>query len=184
MKLLASLTVIVLALTGCAAGSNSDVENTVAPSQSTAPVDSGEPASQELGYEKAIETSYQKLYESGMSETVTSAGDRYILSYSPGEEFVAGLYNVEIDDVILVDDELFFTVANAYRAFQDPATVVTETDTGVSLSNPEFGDFTIVIRDGLVVAGFDNGGSWTGEFSYQPDAMVSALVADILATEG
>lgn len=65
-----------------------------------------------------------------MTERVTSAGDRYILSYQPSEAFQAGIYNIEFDDVLVVEDELFFTVATAFRAIQDPNTVVEETDTG------------------------------------------------------
>ena len=136
-----------------------------------------------LGYAEAIDASYQKLYETGMAETVTSAGDDYILSYAPGERFVAGLYNVEIQDVLLIEDEIFFTVASAYLALQDPVTVVTETDTGVSLSHPEYGDFSLVIENGLVVSGSDNAGTWSGTFAYEPDAKVTELVAKLLAEE-
>ena len=170
----------ILMLTGC-------TEAATAPTTPTA-VESyvGDPESTErvIGYVEAIEASYQKLYETGMTERVTSAGDRYILSYQPSEAFQAGLYNIEFDDVIVVEDELFFTVATAFRAIQDPNTVVEETDTGVSISNEQFGDFTIVIEAGLVVSGFDNGGSWEGEFSYEPDAMVTDLIADMLSEQG
>ena len=179
LKLLGLVAIGILALTGCTAAPATPstppaVENYVGDAESTERV---------IGYAEAIEASYQKLYETGMAESVTSAGDQYILSYAPGDEFVAGLYNVEIDDVILVNDELFFTVATAYQAIQDPVTEVTETETGVSLSHPEFGDFTVVIEDGLIVSGFDNGGSWSGDFVYQPDARVSELVAEVLAEE-
>jgi hypothetical protein len=180
-KLLALLSVALLALTGCTADGGAPsarqpiaVENFVGDSQAKERV---------AGYAEAIEASYQKLYETGMTEKVTSAGDEYILSYAPAENFVAGLFNVEVEDVIVVEDELFFTVASAYRALQDPATVVTETETGVSISHPEFGDFTVVIENELVVSGFDNSGSWTGDFSYEPDPRVMELVARALAEE-
>lgn len=179
-KLLALLSVLALSLSGCSSEAPAEIQPT-ATSSTTTPAETAEPI---VGYEAAIRASYAKLYETGMTESVTSAGDRYILSYSPSEEFVAGLYNVEIDDVILVDEELFFTVASAFRALEDPATVITETENGVALSNPNFGDFTVVIQDGLVVSGFDNGGSWTGEFSYQPDEKVTQLVAELQAAEG
>lgn len=168
-----------LPLTGCAAES---------PAQSLPAVEQyqGEPQSKErvISYAEAIQASYEKLYESGMSEEVTSAGDRYILSYAPQEKFYAGLYNLEIEDVVVIEQEELFTVAAAYLALQDSVTVVTETETGVSISHPEYGDFSVVIVDGLVVSAFDNNGSWTGEFTYEPNAMVTKLVADIVAAEG
>ena len=180
-RLLSLLVMSALALTGCTTG-----ESQPAASQPPAIENfEGDAEAQErvAGYAEAINASYAKLYETGMAESVTSAGDEYILSYTPGEEFYAGLYNVEIDDVIVVEDELFFTVATAYRAIQDPTTVITETETGVSITHPEFGDFTIVIENGLVVSGFDNGGSWTGEFVYEPNPRVSELIAEVLAEE-
>lgn len=177
--LVAILAIAGLTLTGCAEAESSTAPSTPAAVENFV----GEPEAKErvAGYAEAIDASYQKLYETGMAESVTSAGDRYILSYAPGGDFVAGLYNVEIEDVILVDDELFFTVATAYQALQDPLTVVTETDSGVSMSHPEFGDFTVVIENGLVVSGFDNGGSWTGDFVYEPDQKVTDLVNELLA---
>lgn len=135
-------------------------------------------------YTVAIEASYAKLHEVGMAESVTSEGDQYILSYSPGDTFVAGLYDVEFEDVILLEGELYFTVASAYRAINDLATIVTETSTGLSINHPEYGDFTVVIENGLVVSGFDNQGTWTGEFAYEPDPRVTKLVAEQLAAEG
>lgn len=179
-KLLAALTILALALTGCSSVEQDSAETSSASAPSN--TQSSEPA-ETVGYEAAINASYQKLYETGMTERVTSAGGRYILSYVPAEKFEAGLYNIEFDDVIVVEDELFFTVATAYRGIQDPDTVVEETDTGVSISNELFGDFTIVIENGLVVSGFDNGGSWEGEFSYKPDAMVTELVAQMMAEQ-
>lgn len=178
-KLVALALAGLVSLTGC---------STQSPVQSLPAVEQyqGEPESKErvIGYAEAIQASYQKLYETGMSEEVTSAGDRYILSYAPQEKFYAGLYNLEIEDVVVIEQEELFTVASAYLALQDSVTVVTETDTGVSISHPEYGDFTLVIVDGLVVSAFDNNGSWTGEFSYEPNQMVTDLVAEIVAAEG
>ena len=88
--LLASLAVSALLLPGC-------TEAAVVPSAAPAVENFvGDAQAQErvAGYAEAIEASYAKLYETGMAETVTSAGDDYILSYAPGERFVAGLYNV------------------------------------------------------------------------------------------
>lgn len=178
-KLIALILIGLLGLSGC----------TSEPSASNLPaveVYQGDAQSTErvIGYAEAIEASYQKLYETGMSEEVTSAGDRYILSYAPQDKFYAGLYNLEIEDVVVVEQEELFTVAAAHLALQDPATVIAETDSGVSITHPEYGDFTLVIVDGLVVSASDNSGSWTGEFSYEPNQMVTDMVAEILAEEG
>lgn len=133
------------------------------------------------GFAEAVEKSYRLLYEVGMREEVISAGDEYILSYAPQENFYAGLYNPEVEGVILIEDEDYFTVASAHLALQDPATLVIETANGLSLSHPSFGNFTIVIEGDLVVSGFDNDGEWTGVFIYEPDAKVTAMVVEELA---
>jgi hypothetical protein len=179
-KLVSLLAAALLTLTGCSEIGSPAVPVPVAVENFVGDQESKERV---ITYAEIIEASYQKLFETGMTERVTSAGDDYILSYAPQDEFIAGLYNVEVADVIVVNDELFFTVASAYRALQDPATVVTETENGISISHPEFGDFTVVIADGLVVSGFDNSGSWTGEFSYEPDSRVTELVEAALLEE-
>lgn len=177
-KILALFAIAALTLTGCssdpAPATLPAVEQYVGDTESTERV---------IGYAEAIQASYAKLYETGMSETVTSAGDRYILSYAPQENFYAGLYNLEIEDVVVIEQEELFTVAAAYLALQDPVTVITETENGVSITHPEYGDFSLVIADGLVVSGSDNNGTWTGEFSYVPNDMVTKLVADIVTAE-
>lgn len=180
-SLFAIFTVALLSLVGC----SSEEQSATPPTPAAVENFVGDSQAQErvAGYAEAINASYAKLYETGMSEFVTSVGDDYILSYEPGDQFYAGLYNVEFDDVIVVEDELFFTVATAYRALQDPTTVITETENGVSISHPEFGDFTVVIENGLVVSGFDAAESWTGEFVYEPTDRVSELVAEVLAEE-
>ena len=160
-----------LTLSGCATAQSSTPE----PEATASPTSSGS-VEVEVGYAAAIAESYRLLYEVGMREEVTSAGDRYILSYAPQENFYAGLYNLELDDVIIIEQEEFFTVASAHLALQDPATIIVETETGVSLTNPKFGDFTVIIENGLVIAGFENAGNWTGTFSYEPDATITALV--------
>lgn len=178
MRTLFALPLVVLALTlgGCSTTpvtpSFPAVENFVGDS----------PAQQRVvGYAEAIEESYRLLYEVGMREEVTSAGDRYILSYAPQEEFYAGLYNLEVEDLILVEQEELFTVATARLALLDPITILTETDTGIAISHPQHGDFTLVIENGLVVSAFENAGNWTGIFSYEPDALVTQLVLELLA---
>jgi hypothetical protein len=170
------LLLVALALSGCTSTSSTPsfpaVENYVGDAPSVERVD---------GYAEAVAESYRLLYEVGMHEVVSSAGDDYILSYAPQENFYAGLYNPEVEGVILIEDEDYFTVASAHLALQDPATLVIETANGLSLNHPALGNFTIVIHDGLVVSGFDNDGEWTGSFFYEPDPMVTKLVLEQLA---
>ena len=167
---------VALALSGCATSPSTPsfpaVENYGGDAPSVERVD---------GYAEAVAESYRLLYEVGMHEVVSSAGDDYILSYAPQENFYAGLYNVEVEDVILVEQEELFTVATARLALLDPITVITETETGISISHPEHGDFTLVIENGLVVSAFENAGNWTGVFFYEPDPKVSELVLEQLA---
>lgn len=181
MRVFSLLPMLVLALTlsGCsttaATPSFPAVQNYVGDTPSVERV---------VGYAEAIAKSYELLYEVGMREEVTSAGDRYILSYAPQERFYAGLYNLEVEDVILVEQEELFTVATARLALLDPATLITETVDGFSINHPQHGDFTMVIENGLVVSAFENSGNWIGVFSYEPDAMVTRLVQELLAETG
>ena len=132
---------------------------------------------------KAVETSYELWLSDGMTEVVTSAGDYYILSYAPGEEFVAGLYNVGLDDIIPIEQPEFFTVYSAWLMLQDPATVVTENGNRLTLNNEAYGNFVVTVVDGFIVSGEDVFGSWSGEFSYEPDAAVIARLQALLAGE-
>jgi hypothetical protein len=182
-KLLSLFAVALLTLTGCA---ESSAPSAPAPESSqSAPENQQSQENQEpVSYQQAIADSYAKLYETGMSEEALSSGDRYILSYTPQEKFIAGLYNFEFDDIVLIEEEEFFTVASAYLALQDPVTVIAETDSGVSITHPDYGDFTIVIENGLVVSGFGNGGGWNTTVIYAPNDMVTELVEARLLSEG
>ena len=92
MKKLIALASALLVLTGCAAQEQLPaadqlpaVKNYIA---SAAPV---EPEAV-VTYADVIRDSYQLFLESGMTEEVTSGGDRYVLTYEPGEEFLAALF--------------------------------------------------------------------------------------------
>ena len=176
---------LLITLAGCAPADQPIETPTQSPSSTASETESAEPepSDEREEYEIAIENSYLKLYETGMREEVTSVGDRYILSYSPQENFYAGLYNLELDDVIVVQQEELFTVASAYLALDDPKSVIVITDTGVSITNPDLGDFSLVIENGLVVSGSANDGSWTGVFSYEPDPEVTKMVEELVAEQ-
>jgi len=107
---------------------------------------------------------------------VTSAGDRYILTYEPGEEFLAALYNLEFDDVVGVEQKELFTVYSAWAMLGEEATVIEETEQGYSLSHPDYGSFLVFIEDGLIVGGEGIDAGWTGVFRYEPDNEVLQLL--------
>ena len=123
-------------------------------------------------YADVIRGSYQLSLENGMTEEVTSAGDRYILTYEPGEEFLAALYKLEFDDVVGVEQKEMFTVYSAWAMLSEEATVMEETDQGYALSHPDYGSFYMVIEDGLIVGGSGIDAGWTGEFRYESDPEV------------
>ncbi|MCF8529546.1 MAG: hypothetical protein K9G13_06595 [Aquiluna sp.] len=131
----------------------------------------------------AVEVSYQKWLSEGMTEEVDSSGDRYVLTYEPGDEFVAGLYNVELDDVIPIEQPELFTVYSAWIMLQDDATTIVEGDNQITLTNSNYGDFTVFIEEGLIVSGEAVDGSWTGVFRYSPDRAVLDLLATALEAE-
>jgi len=172
MKKLLALAVIVPLLTGCAseealpeAESLPAVKNFIATAAPEAP-------DEVVTYADVIRDSYQLFLENGMTEEVTSAGDRYILTYEPGEEFMAALFNLEFDDVVGVEQKELFTVYSAWAMLSEEATVIEETEQGYSLSHPDYGSFIVFIEDGLIVGGEGIDAGWTGEFRYEPDPEV------------
>ena len=137
----------------------------------------------EVGVLDAVEASYQLWLSMGMTEEVTSSGDRYILTYEPGEPFLAALYNLEFEDVIPIEQPELFTVYSAWILLQDEVTVIVEGDNQLQLTNPSYGDFTVFIEDGLIVSGEAADGSWSGVFRYEPDAATLELLAKEVATK-
>jgi hypothetical protein len=131
----------------------------------------------------AVEASYQLWLTQGMTEEVTSAGESYILTYQPGAEFVAALYNVDLDDVIPIEQPELFTVYSAWMMLKDDATVVVEGDNQLTLTNEGYGDFTVFIENGIIVSGKAVNGSWTGVFRYEPDLPTLKLLEQALNAE-
>ena len=178
------LLVSALLLSGCAPGEPEDVTSPNPATGDQAPVDQS--PSEDNDQESlllAVETSYQRWLADGMTEVVTSAGDDYILSYAPGEEFVAGLYNVGLDDIIPIEQPELFTVYSAWLMLQDPATEITESGNRLTLNNEAYGNFVVTVVDGLIVSGEDVFGSWSGDFSYEPDPAVIARLQAVLASD-
>ena len=174
----ASLLIAALSLSGCA---REDAATSYAPEETTPQIT---PATQlEVGVLDAVEASYQLWLAKGMTEEVTSSGDRYILTYEPGEPFLAALYNLEFEDVIPIEQPELFTVYSAWIMLQDEATMIVEGDNQLQLTNPSYGDFTVFIEDGLIVSGEAADGSWSGVFRYEPDAATLELLAREVATE-
>ena len=176
MKKLLALAVIVPLLTGCAseealpeAESLAAVKNFIATAAPEAP-------DEVVTYADVIRDSYQLFLENGMTEEVTSAGDRYILTYEPGEEFMAARFNLEFDDVVGVEQKELFTVYSAWAMLGEEATVIEETEQGYSLSHPDYGSFLVFIEDGLIVGGEGIDAGWTGVFRYEPNNQVLQLL--------
>ena len=169
--------VLLAGLAGCAPAETT-APATQSPATATAPE-----VVEEASVLDAVEASYQKWLADGMTEEVTSSGDRYILTYEPGGEFVAGLYNVELDDVIAIEQPELFTVYSAWLMLQEDATTIVEGDNQLTLTNENYGDFTVFIEDGLIVSGEAVNGSWTGVFRYSPDSTVLGLLASELGAQ-
>ena len=131
----------------------------------------------------AVEASYQLWLSQGMTEEVTSSGDRYILTYEPGDDFVAALYNVDLEDVIPIEQPELFTVYSAWMMLKDDATVIVEGDNQLTLTNEGYGDFTVFIENGIIISGEAVNGSWTGVFRYEPDLPTLGILEQSLNAE-
>jgi hypothetical protein len=169
---------LVAGLAGCAPA---EVASSTAP-ETTASATAPEMAV-EVNVLDAVEASYQLWLSQGMTEEVTSSGDIYILTYQPGAEFVAALYNIELEDVIPIEQPELFTVYSAWMMLKDDATVIVEGDNQLTLTNDGHGDFTVFIENGVIVSGEAVNGSWTGVFRYGPDLPTLELLEQALNAE-
>jgi len=69
-------------------------------------------AAEDVTVLEAVEASYQLWLTNGMTEKVASWGQSYVLTYQPnaqGGAFLAGLYSLEIDDIIPIEQPERFT---------------------------------------------------------------------------
>ena len=183
-RFLALLILPVALLTGCAQGESLPeaselpaVKNFLATKAPAAP-------EEVIDYAQVIKDSYELFLEKGMTEEVVSAGDRYILTYEPGEKFLAALYNLEFEDVVGVGQKELFTVYSAWAMLGEEATVIEEIEGGYSLAHPDYGSFSVVIENGLIVGGEGIDAGWTGTFRYEPDFEVLALLESEAETGG
>ena len=175
-RFLALLILPVALLTGCAQGESLPeaselpaVKNFLATKAPAAP-------EAVIDYAQIIKDSYELFVSNGMTEEVESGGDRYILTYEPGDEFIAALYNFDFDDVVGVEQKELFTVYSAWVMLTEEATVIEETETGYSLSHPDYGSFSVIIENGLIVGGEGIDAGWSGTFRYEPDFAILALL--------
>jgi len=171
--LLTAALIGVLAVAGCAP---QEVANPAAATSDASVTQGGTDAPTEaladLSLLEAVEASYQLWLANGMTEQVTSSGDRYVLTYQPsvdGGSFLAALYNLELDDIIPIEQPELFTVYSAWAMLKEDATVIVEGENKLSLENKDYGDFTVFIENGLIVSGEEATGAWTGVFRYEPD---------------
>jgi hypothetical protein len=169
---------LVVGLAGCAPA---EVASSTSP-ETTASATAPETAV-EVNVLDAVEASYQLWLSQGMTEEVTSSGDTYILTYQPGADFVAALYNVDLEDVIPIEQPELFTVYSAWMMLKDDATVIVEGDNQLTLTNDGYGDFTVFIENGIIVSGEAVNGSWTGVFRYEPDLPTLELLEQALNAE-
>lgn len=169
---------LVSGLAGCAPAEVASSTSPEATTSATAPETAAE-----VTVLDAVEASYQKWLTEGMTEEVTSSGDTYILTYQPGGDFVAALYNVDLQDVIPIEQPELFTVYSAWMMLKDDATVIVEGDNRLTLTNDGYGDFTVFIENGVIVSGEAANGSWTGVFRYEPDLPTLELLEQALNAE-
>ena len=169
---------LVVGLAGCAPAEVAVDAVPEATTSATAPA-----TAVEVNVLDAVEASYQLWLSQGMTEEVDSSGESYILTYQPGGEFVAALYNVELEDVIPIEQPELFTVYSAWMMLKDDATVIVEGENQLTLTNEGYGDFTVFIENGLIVSGEAVNGSWTGVFRYEPDLPTLGILEQSLNAE-
>lgn len=176
MKRISLALVTLFVLSGCAAADSASDDTGIGTkqtdqSQTDNSQSDGQEVEEDLGYQEIIERSYQEFLAKGITERVESAGDNYVLTANPDSDFKAGLYNESFDDILdVTEDNLqLFTVVAAKMMLEREETVIEEGEDSVSLTHPEFGDFTVYFQNNLITSGESNTGDWSGVFIYEPD---------------
>jgi hypothetical protein len=168
-KLLLGL-VLMLGLSGCSAAESG-----------SSPVTSENLSQEEiqsLTPIEVIERSKAQFDSAGMTEEVLSGGDNYILTYEPGDTFVAALYNESFDDVIAIDQPELFTVVAAYNLSQNSAVEYVQTECGFEITAPDAAGMSLCAEDGLIISGKALDGSWEGTFTYQVNLEILAMISE------
>ena len=136
----------------------------------------GQEQIQTFSPKEVIERSKAQFDSAGMTEEVFSGGDNYILTYEPGQIFVAALYNESFDDVIAIDQPEMFTVYAAHLMSQTKGVSYVETECGFEITAPDSPGMSLCVQDGLIISGSALDGSWDGNFNYSTDQDVLALI--------
>lgn len=159
-------TVVLLVLSGCSG-------EVIAPTHAE---DQWSLETLELTPAQVVQNSLAAFEAQGMTEKVFSGGDNYILTYEPGETFVAALYNESFDDVIPVDQPELFTVYAAHLLTENPEVNYVVTDCGFDITAPDAPGMSVCVENDLIVSGHALDDSWNGTFSYLPDQDILAML--------
>ena len=183
MKKIALLLTSALLLSGCATEQQDlpTVETSAASTTTPTPEPelTEEPESTqglELTEELAREimlASYEEFEVKGMTETVASDGETWMLVMDPEQpDYQAALFNLDTGDRELVFETDYFTLFVGYLMLESPGSEVEITEDGFIASADDFNPIEYFAKDGLVVGARGVDFDWTAEFEYSVDPVL------------
>ena len=183
MKKIALLLTSALLLSGCAT-EQQDLP-TVEPSSAVTTGPTPEPelteepeSTQELELTEELAreimlASYEEFEVKGMTETVASDGETWMLVMDPEQpDYQAALFNLDTGDRELVFETDYFTLFVGYLMLESPGSEVEITEDGFIASADDFNPIEYFVKDGLVVGARGVDFNWTAEFEYSVDTVL------------
>lgn len=166
-----------LLLTGCTSEQQevptiepSAVETATATAEPEVTQESSEPALTEELAREIMLASYEEFEAKGMTETVVSDGETWMLVMDPEQpDYQAALFNLDTGDRELVFETDYFTLFVGYLMLESPGSTVEITEDGFIASADDFNPIEYFVKDGLVVGAKGVDFDWSAKFDYSVD---------------
>ena len=135
--------------------------------ETEAPQESLQPALTEELAREIMLASYEEFEVRGMTETVVSDGETWMLVMDPEQpDYQAALFNLDTGYRELVFETDYFTLFVGYLMLESPGSEIEITDEGFIASAADYNPIEYVVKDGLVVGAQGVDFDWSAEFEY------------------
>jgi hypothetical protein len=135
--------------------------------ETEAPQESLQPALTEELAREIMLASYEEFEVKGMTETVVSDGETWMLVMDPEQpDYQAALFNLDTGYRELVFETDYFTLFVGYLMLESPGSEIEITDEGFIASAADYNPIEYIVKDGLVVGAQGVDFDWSAEFEY------------------
>lgn len=116
---------------------------------------------------QVVERSYLLFEERGMTETVVSDGEEFVLLFDPEQpDYQAAWFNLDTGESELIFETDYFTLFVAYLMLDVPGHEIELVPGGFVLSAPEWNPIEYIVKDGLLTGAQGVEFDWVATFEY------------------